>query len=164
MKKCTILIALCLLLTGCGAQQTMETISDDYVKSLAAPMQLRLTVPEDAAVQTMGNDEAGKLYLCDGYTVTVQTFASGDLNSTVRSLCGFDTDHLTVIKTSSNELDQYRWVWTSIGETGEQVGKAMVLDDGNYHYALTVMAEAATAGQLDQIWQEIFSSVTLSID
>ena len=51
MKKCTILIALCLLLTGCGAQQTMETISDDYVKSLAAPMQLRLTVPEDAAVQ-----------------------------------------------------------------------------------------------------------------
>ena len=162
MKKCWILLTLLLLLTGCGAQQTFETVSDVLDMAAMAPMQqLSLALPKDAAAASMENPNAGKIYLCDGYTLTVQTMDAGDLDGTLRQLTGYGREQLTVMKTQQDNAVRYESVWSAAGEGGDQVGRAVILDDGNCHYAVTVMADFAAAGELTAVWQEILSSVKL---
>ena len=152
-----------LLLSGCAAQETFETLSDDYdISAMAQMQQLQLTLPEDAAVTTMENDETGKIYLCDGYSVAVQTMQAGDLNKTLRQVTGFSKEQLTVMQTRKDGITRYECVWSAAGEGGDQVCRAAILDDGSYHYAVTVMAEQAAAGQQTKTWQSILDSITLS--
>ena len=40
-----------------------------------------------------------------------------------------------------------------------QVGNAVILDDGNFHYAVSVMADADQAAKLEDTWQHILDSV-----
>lgn len=163
MRKFWILIPLVLLLTGCRAQETFETVDDVYAEPEDIPVQqVVLELPEDAAVPAMESDSAGKLYLCDGYTVTVQTVEAGDLNRTLKETTGFSGDDLAVLETGQEELRRYECVWTAAGEAEDQVGRAMILDDGNYHYVVTVMAGASQAGDLNQTWNRIFSSFSLT--
>ena len=49
-----------------------------------------------------------------------------------------------------------------MGEQGQQVARGCILDDGNYHYVLTALAEAERAGEFEEVWQEIFSGYSLS--
>lgn len=162
MKKCWILLLLTLFLTGCGAQQTFETVSDVLdMAAMAQMQQVSLVFPEDAAAASMENPDAGTIYLCDGYTLTVQTMEAGDLDRTLRQLTGYGREQLTVMETQQDNAARYECVWSAAGEGGDQVGRAVVLDDGNYHYAVTVMADFAAAGDLTAVWQEILSSVKL---
>jgi len=48
---------------------------------------------------------------------------------------------IQVIKTAQDTYERYDFVWTAAGEDGLQTGRACILDDGNYHYALSAMAE-----------------------
>lgn len=163
MKKCWVILLMALLLSGCAAQETFETLSDDYdISAMAQMQQLQLTLPEDAAVTTMENDETGKIYLCDGYSVAVQTMQAGDLNKTLRQVTGFSKEQLTVMQTRKDGITRYECVWSAAGEGGDQVCRAAILDDGSYHYAVTVMAEQAAAGQQTKTWQSILDSITLS--
>lgn len=165
MKKCWILLTLVLLLSGCSAQETFETVSDDFLLPVTAePKRLQLVLPEEAAVQTMQSNEEEKIYLCDGYTLTTHCLAAGDLNSTFRQLTGHTPDQLTVMQTECVGTERYETVWSAVGEGGDQVGRALILDDGNYHYAVTVMASSALSGALTDTWGEIFDSVTLGTD
>lgn len=159
MKKCLLFLALlALLLTGCGAKETFETVSDVYAPEEAAPMQqIVLNLTDSAAAQTMECD-GNRLYFCDGYTVTVQTLTAGDLDRTLREITGFSRQTLRPVETATGELRRYDCVWTAAGETEEQVGRAAVLDDGNYHYAVTVMADASAAGDLAGQWQTLLDS------
>ena len=43
-KKLAIMAFLCLLLTGCGAQETFETVDDLYVQPAAQPQFLHLDI------------------------------------------------------------------------------------------------------------------------
>ncbi len=163
MKKFWILIPLVLLLTGCRAQETFETVNDVYAEPNEIPaQQVMLMLPEDAAVPAMESDTAGKLYLCDGYTVTVQTLEAGDLNRTLKETTGFSRENLAVMETGQEKLRRYECVWTAAGEGEDQVGRATILDDGNYHYVVTVMASASQAGDLSQTWNQLFSSFSLA--
>lgn len=164
MKKLWIVLslALTLTLTGCSIEDTLETISDLYdVPVMAQMQQVELALPKEAAAPSMENPEAGKLYLCDGYTLTVQTMGAGDLDRTLRQLTGFEKSQLTLMQTRRNDVDCYECVWTGAGEGGDQMSRAMVLDDGSFHYAVTVMAAAEDAGSLANVWQTIFDSVKL---
>ena len=162
MKKCWILLALTLFLTGCGTQETFETISDVQDMSVMAQMQqLELSLPEEAAAASMENPDAGKIYLCDGYTLTVQTMGSGDLDRTLRQLTGYSKEQLTVMETQQGSIKRYESVWSAAGEGGDQVGRTVILDDGSYHYAVTVMADFGAAGDLTPAWQKILRSVRL---
>jgi hypothetical protein len=165
MKKLWIALSLAmtLILAGCSIEDTLETISDLYDMPVMAQMQqVELTLPEEAAVASMENPEAGKIYLCDGYTLTVQTMESGDLERTLRELTGFEKSQLTLMQTKREAADCFECVWTGAGEGGDQINRTMVLDDGYYHYAVTVMAPADDAGKFAQTWQTIFNSVKLS--
>lgn len=156
------IVPVLLLLTGCGAQQTLETVSDVYAQPVSVEaQQMVLSLPADAQVPTMENGEAGTLYLCDGYTITVQTAQSGDLNKTLQEVTGFSRDELKLVESVKGDAKRYDCVWTAAGEEQTQVGRACVLDDGNYHYVVAVMAGESEAGELREVWQELFDSFRL---
>lgn len=161
MKKLLIVLLTACLLTACGGQKDMETVQDVYTPQTETPMAVSLTLPKDATVQTMSS-ASGKLYLCDGFTVTVQTLPGGDLTKTVADTTGYDLDRLTCIETEKDSITCYRLSWATVGEGGDQAARTLILDDGNFHYAITVMAPAEKAGALQNTWQEIFTSVGLS--
>ena len=163
MKKGFAILVCALFLSGCSVQDTFETLSDtDAVSAAAVAAQVEVSLPEDAAAPSMENEDGSKLYLCDGYTVTVQTLAGGDLNRTILEVSGFSKDELTVMQTKKNGLDRYEMAWSAAGEGEDQILRGVILDDGKYHYAVTVMANYSQAGALRQTWQSILDSVTLS--
>ena len=98
----------------------------------------------------------------DDDSVTVQTVAAGDLNATVRNAPGMNREDLQIIQTQQNGVKRYQWVWATGGENGVQVGRGCVLDDGYYHYVLTVLADEEAVGQVQSAWKEIFSSFRLA--
>lgn len=159
MKKWLICLFMTLFLTGCAAKETFETVGDELLQPVMAPAgEIVLDLPASASAQTMVGDEDGKLYFCDGYTVTVQTLDRGDLVRTVKTLCGFSLDSLDIVETVSGENKRWDWVWTCAGEGGDSVGRAAVIDDGNYHYCVTVMADYGAAGELQTEWNALLGS------
>lgn len=161
MKKWLWLLAAGLLLVGCG-QKDLETVGDAYViPDMPEPKTVHLELPEDAAMLTVQNETEETLYLCRDYTVAVQTFHGGDLDSTLRQISGFGTEELRIYTLEYGPCVQHACVWASAGEETEQVGKAVILDDGTYHYAVTVMVPAEQAGKLEDEIRRILDSVTL---
>ena len=162
MVKLCVMIVLALICSGCGAQQTFETVSDEMVLSASAqPCKILLTLPEETLLPAMETD-SGMLYLCDGYDVAVQTLESGDLDATVRLVSGFSSSDLTVMQTISGTYPCYEFAWTSAGELGEQVGRAVILDDGSYHYVVNTVAPAKHAQEYREIWNGIFESFAIA--
>ena len=160
MKKICCLLLVMFLLSGCQAEPTFETIQDVYAgETLSEPRDVVLDLPEDA---TVIHSDQGKLYLCDGYDITVEIFAAGDLNRTVQTLTGFASDALTVLHTAVSDTQRYECVWSAAGEGGDMVGRAVVLDDGAYHYCVTVMASSEQAGKLSDNWQALLDSFSLN--
>lgn len=162
MKRIILAAGFVLLLAGCSAQPTFETVSDEYVQPVSVQLQqMTLALPDDAAALTVQSDEGGNLYFCDGYTITVQVMDSGDLDKTLRQTTGFGKDALQLMETESGAVKRYECVWVAAGEGEEQVGRAAVLDDGVSHYVLTCMAGASDAETVQPAWQELFSSFRL---
>ena len=163
MKKCMILLVCMLMLTGCGAVETMETLGNViHNGGTQAPVQqVVLEVPAEASVTVSGGETGLTMYECDGYTLYLQTFSSGDLQGTIRTLSGFAPEDLTVMTTACNDHQRYDWVWTAAAEEGDLVCRGTVLDDGNYHYTLCVMAQAEVAGELSEEWNGLFRSFCL---
>ena len=162
MRKICLLIALVLLLCGCGREQTFETVADEMVLSASAqPRQVLLTLPDDTLLPAM-ETENGTLYLCNGYDVAVQTMESGDLDATVRQVCGFGSDDITIMQTAAGDCACYEFVWSAATELGEQVGRAMILEEGDYHYVVTTVAPAKKAAEYQEIWNGIFDSFALA--
>lgn len=162
MKKILLLLLLSLLLAGCGTQ-TFETMGDiSHVSATEpAPRKMTLSLPEDASVLTAFGEDT--LYTCDDYTITLQVLQAGDLSATVSGLCGYEATDLTVMETVCGDHTRYEWVWTAAGEGGDMVCRAAVIDDGNYHYSLCVMADAETAGSLTDDWNALFASFCLAV-
>ena len=163
MKKCWIVLLTALLLCGCGSRGAMETVMDSMeMPTPAEPREVYVQLPRDAAKQTM--DTSGNLYFCKDYTLILQTVPGGDLQKTFLETTGYLPEQLSVMQTEKPDYTCYRCVWTAAGETGDQIGRCTILDDGNYHYILTAMAAAEKAGELTAgEWEEIFSSFCLAL-
>lgn len=163
MKKCWILVILMGMLTGCGRDMEMETVFDEIPQMSEAPMQQAVwMLPADATMAVLESEDAGRLYLCDGYTVTFQTCLAGDLEGTLRQVTGYGKEKLNMIRTQENGIEKIQCVWTAAGEGEDQVCRMMLLDDGAYHYVLTCMADASRIKDLEETWQSIFDSFTLA--
>ena len=126
---------------------------------MATCREIQLQLPKEATAPVLQSQEGGKLYLCDGYTLTVQTLSAGDIDRTMREVTGFSKDQLTVMETEQMDFRRYD---CAAAEEGEQVARTVILDDGNYHYAVTVMADFASAGELANTWQSLLASASLS--
>ena len=165
MKKLLPIILTVLMLAGCGVQTTFETVDDLPVSGTPSPAkELELSLPKEAASPVMEGESGAYFYDCGDYVLTTQTLQGGDLDGTLRQLTGFSGDDLAHMKTKQQGMDRYDCVWTAVGESGEQVCRAVVLDDGCYHYTVSVMADAESAGGLAQQWQQVLSSVKIKTD
>ena len=161
MKK-LILLMLVLTLTGCGRTQVYETVTDELaVPVLAKPREIRFDLAQEPILPAMESD-GGQIYLCGDFDVMVQTLESGDLQNTVRQISGFLPEELTLIQTASGDVDKYEFVWTSATEEGHRIGRATVLDDGSYHYALSATVDAELIEEYQEIWNGIFESFELA--
>lgn len=159
MKRCALLIMALLMLTGCAATETFETLSDEYVQPVMVSSQpVYVWLPEDAAQPALESGAGETLYLCDGYTVTVHTIESGDIAQTLRQVTGFPAENLTLLQTKSDGYDRVECVWTAAGEGEDHVGRLLLVDDGAYHYVLTAMAPASKTQKVAADWEVLFDS------
>ena len=163
MKRGWILVALIALLAGCAQQQEVfETVADDLeTPVMAAPRQISVRLPEDTVVPVLENDQE-QGYLCDDYELILQTVSSGDLDATVQTLTGCARDRLTLVKTCQNDLDRYDFVWTCAGEKGDMLGRGVILDDGSYHYCMSVLRSADGTKKSRIVWSDVFGSFGLA--
>lgn len=162
MKKIWIVLPLVLLLAGCHGEKELETISDEYViPASVSNVTLSLELPEEAALAVTDCPDGSKLYQCEGYTVLVQTLDSGDLGRTIKEVTGLEKDALTILKQKQGDLHRYSYAWTTASESEQQICRGVLLDDGQLHYAVTVMADYTLAGTLDDQWQQLLSSAHL---
>ena len=163
MKKLWVIPILALLLAGCGGEQTLETINDTEDAPVVATQQrVLLQLPEELSSPVLQSEKTGTLYICDDYSVMVQTVSAGDLNATIRNATGMNREDLQIMQTEENGVKRYRWVWATGGENGVQVGRGCVLDDGNYHYVLTTLVDEEASAQVQSAWKEIFTSFRLA--
>lgn len=161
MRKLIVPILVVLLLAGCAAEPVFEQVTDVYAGADPMPGTVQVMVPEKVTVLASAGEYGGQLYFCDGYTLTVQTLTGGDLDRSFRQLTGYEREQLMVLQTSRDGTVCYNCAWSSAGEAGEQVGRLVLLDDGVYHYAVTVMAPADQAGALREEWDQVLNGVTL---
>lgn len=163
VKIVVIIAVLAMLMSGCKQHTNMETVADELIVQQPAEQMMPVYhLPAEAVQQTIESDSGGQVYFCDGYTLTVQTVPSGDLHKTIYNTTGFSPDQLEILETQKGSSTRYTFVWTAASENGDEVGRCVILDDGNYHYVLTVMADAENAGKLSgDVWKEICSSFRL---
>ena len=161
MKKLIVLLLLMSMLVGCGAEETFEVVEDVIpVEPVAAPQQFFVSLPDETMTPTF-QDDSGELYVCQDYTISKQILESGDMERTVQTLTGQSQDDIQIIETFYDDCDRYDLVWTAAGEEGLQLGRACILDDGNYHYILSTLAGEETAGQLRDTLQDMYDSCKL---
>lgn len=162
MKKMLLFLLSCVMLAGCSAAPTFETLGLVQHQQNVTPTaaEVLLSLPASAAAETFGG--ADTVYECDGYTLVLQTLASGDMPATVRALSGFSPEKLTIMESTAENVRRYDWVWTAAGEGGDMICRAAVLDDGNYHYCVYTLAPAHNAGKLTEEWNGVFASFRLA--
>ena len=161
MRKTVLLIIMVLLLAGCGAEETFETVADEQVlPAMAQPMEIQVSLPGEAAMPVMESDN-GRFYMASDYEIHIQTLEAGDLNRTVKTLSGFEKEDLTVMETDRDGVRCYEFVWSCTGENGDRLGRAVVLDDGSYHYTMTVLRDADTTETSQIVWADVFASFSL---
>lgn len=158
MKLVWIWALLALMMTGCAATETFETVSDDLTLCvMAQPRQILLELPEDAAAPVLENGEQ-QLFLGEDYELILQTMAAGDLSATIHNVSGYEKEKLTLMQTQWEDVTRYDFVWTSAGEEGHRLGRGTVLDDGSYHYCLTLLQDEDGEGD----WEPVFASFSIA--
>lgn len=159
MKKAVWLILMMMCFTGCGADEkpVFETVADEIVEPVAAePAPMAVWLPEGAAALTMA--EAGECYAWGENELRLQTMQGGDIRTTLQQLTGLDPQRLTVMEYEREGLQLYQTVWSATGEEGVTLGRAMVADDGHYHYCISLISpETAQVG-------EEFARICASLD
>lgn len=164
MKKRLWLLLLlpALLLAGCAAEETLETVADELdIPVMAVPREVSVSLPGETDLGAV-EGSTGRIYLANDYQVTIETLDAGDLDKTIREMSGFHREDLTVLETQEKDVKRYEFVWVSAGEKGEQLGHGIILDDGNYHYCMTVLRDADQETGTQVVWDEIFQSFSLA--
>lgn len=154
------IFALVFLLTGCGVSKGMETMLDVHSPlPTQQAEEIAVFVPEGA--EAMRGEDGSKIFLCNGFSIAIQNLPAGDLDKTLREVSGFSREQLQIMEREENDHNRIECVWAAAGEGEDQICRAVILDDGVYHYALTLMCNASYAGDLTDVWQEITASFTL---
>lgn len=158
MKRCVCALLMVLLLCGCKAEETLETVNDEWVVPvMGQPREISVRLPDNAVAPVLEQDNR-KLYMGQDYEIMLETHAAGDLSATIRTLSGYEKEQLTVLETRQGDTDRYDFVWTTAGEQGDRLGRAVILDDGAYHYCMSVLRDA---GDTLIVWRDVFGSFSL---
>ena len=166
MKKWTkITVAvLALLLSACGNQElpVLETIGGEAYepqeKPVAAKMQLK--IPEDAVYAAAADGSGGELYTWEDHTLMLQTLEGGDFRKTVETITGLNREDLTVMTWKKDGLTYHQTVWSTAGEDGTLLGRALIADDGYYHYCISLLSPEESDSQ--QVYDSLCASFALT--
>ena len=165
MKK-RIVLTVCILaifLGGCSGTETFEVISDGINEpNTPMPAQIKLEISEDVAVKVM-HGEGWELYEGDRCQIIVQTYPSGNLDETLKQITGYGKECLTVMELREKNMEKYVFAWSVVSGEGELVGRCTVLDDGWYHYCLTVLTDAECFGELRDTVDAMFATYSLEV-
>lgn len=162
MKKWLFLLMMAVLLTGCAAEDTLETVADEIlVPVMAQPRFICVDLPGETALPVVENQN-GRVYVCNDYEIVLQTMESGDLENTMQIMSGLTQEDLTVMETYNDGISRYDFVWAAAGEMGDQIGRGAILDDGSYHYCLSVLSNAEGNEKSHINWEDVFTSFCLS--
>lgn len=162
MKIMIAIILAALLMTGCAATETFEKVQDVYKgETLKSPGEVKIQLPPDTG-KTVLTGAQGRVYFCEGYEIAIETFIGGDLQRTVKNISGYDYENITIFETvASSGLKRYEFVWTSVGAEGEMVGRSVIIDDGSYHYCVSMLANSEEVGSLQSVWQEVLQTIAV---
>lgn len=161
MKRYLWVFMIAMLLSGCRAEPTFETVADELaVPAMVQPRQVYVALPGEAALPAMENDSS-RLYLGSDYEILLQTVEGGDLPQTIRQISGFEEQDLTILTTETDGIRRMEFVWVSEGERGEALGRCVILDDGSYHYCLSLLRDADASSDVQTNWNRVFDSFTL---
>lgn len=161
MKRCVLLMLLMLTLCGCAAEEVLETVSDELVLSaMAQPREITVNLPDNAVSPVLESDSR-QMYLSEDYEILLETLSGGDVDATIRSLTGYEKDKLIVMQTQWDGVERYEFVWVAAGETGDRLGRGVILDDGNYHYCMSVLRDAENQKMSQIVWRDVFASFHL---
>ena len=69
LKKGLCLVLVSLMLGGCGVEETVETVADEWVEVLAPVREIRVSLPEEVA--PVAEDTAGALYIASDYEICI---------------------------------------------------------------------------------------------
>lgn len=132
-----------LTLSACTPEETpvFETVGEgayDQAKPMAG--QIEVMIPEEAVSEAMADGLGGQLYTWEDHTLQLQTMEGGDIRRTVESVTGYEYSDLTVMASRKGELMYYQTVWSTAGEEGTLLGRALIADDGHYHYCLSLLS------------------------
>lgn len=162
MKKWLAFVLISLMLTGCGQTSTLETLGNPCAEQqIRESRDIVVDLPQQLAAPVLQNEENGILYLCEGYTITLQTLPGGSLDETLKECSGFSRDQLTILETQGQDYVRYDCVWACVGEKADEVCRMAILDDGCYHYVVTAMAPSEQTQDYLETWNEIFGSISL---
>lgn len=162
MKKWWFVLVCALVLAGCAEQETLETVADELLQPvMAEPREISVRLPDQEAAPVLDSDEA-RIYLTDDYELIVQTLSAGDLEQTLLALTGLPKDSLTLVQTEPEGVKRYDFVWASAGETGELLGRGVILDDGEYHYCMSLLRSPEDTHKTQIVWSDVFNSFSLS--
>ena len=159
MKRWLGILMAGVLLTGCGSAPVMETVADEVViLDAPEPRAISVVLPGETAMPTMESD-AGRIYMSRDYEICIQTLPGGDISATVETMSGFSEDALTVVATQQAQTQRYDFVWAAAGEGGDLLGRGVILDDGVYHYTLSVLRdpESDTSSFVCSIFNCVFT-------
>jgi hypothetical protein len=161
MKLVAIIVAVLLLFCGCAAEETYETVMDVW-EEVPAPEAKSICVdlPGESAMPVMESD-GGRVYVSSEYEIYVQTMPGGDIGATIEEMSGHPQESLTVLSTMQDDAMRYDFVWATAGEGGDMLGRGIILDDGSYHYTMTVLRGADTVQSSTVVWDAVFSSFRL---
>ena len=77
-------IGICLLaglLCGCGAEQTMETVQDEWmVPAMAQPREISVRLPEELWAPALEQDDR-RLFMSQGYEIMLETLGGAGQGS-----------------------------------------------------------------------------------
>ena len=162
MKKVVIVLLMVLLLSGCGQDHYEQRQAPCGTQTASpAPGVINISVTDELSAPVMSTREGDRIYIADDYEVSLQTLPGGAVDETLKICTGFDRDKLTVLETEKDGMKRYDCVWSSAGEGTQWVGRTTVLDDGAYHYVLTVTGDDGS--KVASAWQQLSDSFSVSI-
>lgn len=166
MKKGIIWIMAALLLSGCAGdtEPVYETIGNvwENEEPVSAPASIEFAVPDGAEMEAVSTDSEVKIYRIGDWELWTQALDGGDLRATFEQLTGMDWDALTVVNHPVGEKNVYETAWTAMDEEDTYIIRAAVIEEGDYHYCLSLMALEDNSRTVGQFFTEILENVNLA--
>ena len=102
-----LLMLMMFLLCGCTASETLETIADEPIQAvMAQPREISVRLPDNAVAPVL-EGETEQVYMSEDYEIVIETLSAGDLDATMRSICGYERNQLTVMETQWDNVTRY---------------------------------------------------------